>query len=92
MFAQLHARGRAAPSWLRGVVALACFGVPLVWVLGEDNLFDVFLRLVTRLAGPTADLRHLLAYLLCTLVLLVPGGLLIQLVGGVRRSAASQER
>ncbi|EDM80327.1 hypothetical protein PPSIR1_11145 [Plesiocystis pacifica SIR-1] len=83
---QMQRRAAAVPKALTGLSVAAVFVVPLVWVIGEDNIFDWTLAWITSMAGEGADLRHLLAYLLCVMILLVPTGVAIQLVGHWRLS------
>jgi magnesium-transporting ATPase (P-type) len=81
---QMQLRARAVRAWLKGVVFVAVFLVPLVWVVGDDNPFDWTLAWLSAAFGEDADFRHVLAYMICVLVLLVPGGMLIQAVGAWR--------
>ncbi|MGH1348629.1 MAG: hypothetical protein ACRBN8_44205 [Nannocystales bacterium] len=86
----LQAQARAAPAWLRRTIIALPFFLPLVWIVGDDTPFDWVLAIVTDLAGKDADLRHLTAYLLCVLVLLIPGGLLLQVVGRARLKRSAE--
>lgn len=87
---QLQAQARAAPRWLRVVLVTVPFALPWVWVVGTDTPFDTMLAFVTDLAGQGADLRHVTAYALCVLGLLVPGGVVLQLVGRARLRRAAE--
>lgn len=88
-FEKMQQRARAVPGWVKGIVLTGVFVVPFVWVLGDDNPFDWALASITALAGDEADFRHLLAYLVCVLVLLIPAGVGLQLLGGWRLRAAN---
>lgn len=87
---RLQAHAQAAPAWLRRSVVAVPFLLPLVWVAGDDTPFDCVLASVTNLVGEAADLRHLTAYLLWVLALLIPAGLLLQVVGRARLRRAAE--
>ena len=81
---QMQLRARAVPGWVKGPVFVGVFLGPLVWVIGDDNLFDWTLAWLGAVFGQEAEFRHLLAYLLCVIVLLIPAGVGVQLLGGWR--------
>ncbi|PRP97356.1 hypothetical protein [Enhygromyxa salina] len=80
----LQHRARAAPGWLAGVVFTTVFLLPFVWVVGDNNPFDWTLDWLSATFGADADYRHVLAYLVCVVMLLIPGGILVQSVGALR--------
>lgn len=88
---QLQLRAAAVPGWSKGLLIGGAFFIPLVWVVGDDNLFDWTLARLSEQFGETADFRHLLAYLLCVVVLLIPAGVVLQLFGAwrLRRQSGS---
>lgn len=82
--ARMQRRARATPAWLRGLLVGGAFVVPILLVPGDDNLFDWTLAWLGRVFGPDAPYRHVAAYLLCVVALLVPAGVLLQLYGAWR--------
>lgn len=78
---RIKARGAAAPSSTKTLVLLAVFVLPLMMLIANLPPYSTFLSLITDTVGEGEDYRHLLAYLICALILLVPGGIIIQRAG-----------
>jgi hypothetical protein len=81
---RMQRRAHATPGWLRGLLIGGAFVVPILLVPGDDNLFDWTLAWLGRVFGPDAPYRHVAAYLLCVMALLVPAGVVLQLYGARR--------
>ena len=74
-------RREFVPKWITYSVILLAFFFPLFLVIGENNLFDYILDFIKRLAGPNESYIHLLAYLICFLILLFPAVIFLQIIG-----------
>lgn len=81
MGTQFQQRAQACPTWIRTPVILLSFALPLIWVVCGSAPFTVTLDFLSEQFGETAEFRHALSYLLCVLSLLLPAGLLVQVVG-----------
>lgn len=74
-------RAKAVPIWIRVLILLFAFGLPILWIFQKDSPYYFILSVIVSITGPDENLIHLLALLLTIVLCLIPLGLLIQLLG-----------